>query len=217
MEPGLIAVYGSGGFGRETAWFLDTCGEGGVLYKVVCFIDDNPEKHGRIINDIPVMSLGESYNRFPSAKVVCAIGDPKTRKATVEKAAKQGFDFETVIHPMACFSKWVEIGHGTVIYFGNFFSVNIKIGRHVQINVKCNIGHDVIVGDFTTLAFGVNVSGWVHIGKNVYIGVGANIINGTEENPLVIGDNAIIGAGACVVKSVPANATVVGVPAKQIK
>ena len=72
------------------------------------------------------------------------------------------------------------------------------------------------MGDFTTLAPGVHVSGCVHFGKRVYVGTGAVIINGTRDNPLILGDDAVVGAGACVTKSVPPATTVVGVPAKPL-
>jgi acetyltransferase-like isoleucine patch superfamily enzyme len=73
------------------------------------------------------------------------------------------------------------------------------------------------MGDYTTLAPGVHVSGWAHFGKRVYVGTGAIIINGTQGEPITIGDDAIIGAGACVTKSIPIGETWVGIPAKVIK
>jgi serine acetyltransferase len=73
------------------------------------------------------------------------------------------------------------------------------------------------MGDYTTLAPGVHVSGWVHIGKRVYVGTGAVIINGTEKVPLTIGDDTIIGAGAVVKEVIPSSVTAVGVPARVIK
>ena len=210
-----IAVYGAGGFAREVAWLVEDCNVD-QNYAVVCFIDDDPTLHGQVLNGIPVMSLADAYTRFPQAHVVSGIGTPRKRELTMDKAAAAGFKFTTLIHPRVERSQFIEIGLGTVICAGNILTTNITLGKQVQINLDCTIGHDVIMGDYTTLAPGVHVSGWVHFGRRVYVGTGAVIINGTQENPLTIGDDTVIGAGACVTKSLPAGVTAVGVPAKPL-
>lgn len=135
----------------------------------------------------------------------------------MRKAEAAGMTPETVIHPRVERSEWIEIGEGTVICAGSILTTNITLGRHVQINLDCTIGHDVVMGDYTTLAPGVHVSGWVHFGPRAYVGTGAVIVNGTHDTPIVIGDDAVIGAGACVTKSVPPGVTVVGVPARPLQ
>lgn len=211
-----IAIYGAGGFAREVAWLVESCNVADTRYEVVCFIDDNEENQGASLNGIPVMALTDVVRNFPRARVVGGIGSPHTRQKTLEKAATAGLAFETLIHPRTEYSRFVEFGRGAVVCAGNILTTNIKIGAHVQINLDCTVGHDVIMDDYTTLAPGVHVSGWVHFGKRVYVGTGAVIINGTREKPLVIGNDAVIGAAACVVKSVASNTTVVGVPAKPL-
>jgi len=214
MKPQLIAIYGAGGFAREVAWLAQSC-EG--MYEVACFIDDNVALHGKLLNDIPIMGLDAARQQFPKATVVAGIGSPKTRQAVMEQAARAGLDFAVLIHSRVERSKWIEIGPGAVICAGNILTTNISLGCHVQINLGCTVGHDVRIGDYTTLSPGVHVSGWVWIGKRVFVGTGAVIVNGTHDAPIVIGDDAIVGAGACVTKSVPASATVVGVPARPLQ
>ena len=216
MELTQIAIYGAGGFALEVVWLIQSCNQAAKTYEVVCFIDDDSEKQGQLLKEIPILSLDGAYERFPSARVVRAMGNPKVSEIVMEKAAGKGFEFQTIIHPRVEKSEWVQIGSGTVICAGSIITTNVKIGNHVQINLDCTIGHDTIIDDFSTLAPGVHVSGWVHLRKRVYIGTGAVIINGTSKEPVVIGDDAVIGAGACVTKSVPSGLTVVGVPAKPI-
>ena len=211
-----IAIYGGGGFAREVAWLVESCNQEAPRYRVVCFIDDDTDKQGRLLNGIPVVSLAEARRRHPAARVVSGIGWPRPRQTTSEKAAAAGFQFETIIHPRVERSRWIEIGEGVVICAGCILTTNIRLGRQVQINLDCTIGHDVIIADYATLAPGVHVSGCVHIGERVYIGTGATIINGTLEAPLEIGNDAIIGAGACVTKSIPPGVTAVGVPARPL-
>jgi sugar O-acyltransferase (sialic acid O-acetyltransferase NeuD family) len=216
MPRRQIAIYGGGGFAREVAWLVQSCHMAGEPYEVVCFIDDDTVAHGSVLNGIPVMGLAEARSRFAQARVVGGVGTPRTRQQLMERAASRGFGFETIVHPRVERSPRVEIGEGTVICAGNILTVNITLGQHVQINLDCTVGHDVVMDDYATLAPGVHVSGCVQLGKRAYIGTGAVIINGTVEEPIVIGDDAIVGAGACVTKSIPAGWTVVGVPAKPL-
>ena len=214
MKSEKIAIYGASGFGREVVWLVESCRDGRI---VACFIDDDEKKQGIVLNNVPVLSLVQAAEQHPDAKVVGGIGNPKIRKLLMNKAAARGFSFDTLVHPRVEMSKWVEMGIGNVICAGNILTANIHLGAHVQINLDCTVGHDVVLDDYTTLAPGVHVSGCVQCGKRVYIGTGAVILNGTQENPITIGDDAIIGAGACVTKSIPAGQTWVGVPAKQLK
>lgn len=211
-----IAIYGAGGFAREVAWLAESLNDSTKKNQVVCFVDDDVANHGKVLNSIPIMSLEKAHQTFPDAKIVSGIGAPRVREVVMGKAAATGFEFATLIHPRVECSQWIEYGEGIVICAGNILTTNITLGNHVQINLDCTIGHDVVMGDYTTLAPGVHVSGWVHFGKRVYVGTGAVIINGTAERPLTIGDDAVIGAGACVTKSIPAGVTAVGIPAKPL-
>jgi sugar O-acyltransferase (sialic acid O-acetyltransferase NeuD family) len=147
---------------------------------------------------------------------VVAVGSPETRAQLTQKAQAAGFQIAELIHPRVERSKWIEYGEGSVICAGNILTTNIRIGNHVQMNLDCTIGHDVVLEDFATLAPGVHLSGWVHVKKGAYFGTGAVVINGTFDAPIVIGEGAVVGAGACVTKSVAPGVTVVGVPAKPL-
>ena len=212
-----IIIFGAGGVGCEVAWLLESCSQAGKKYSVVCYIDDNLNLQGGLTMDIPVVSLKEAAERFPNARVVPAVACPQERREIIRRLETIGFHFETIIHPNVEMSKWVDIGEGAVICAGNILTTNIRIHRHVQINPACTIGHDSILGEFTTTAPGVHISGCVHLGKRVFVGAGAVIINGTQDKPLIIGDDAMIGAGATVISDVPDRATVVGVPARVVK
>lgn len=194
-----ISIYGAGGFGREVAWLAESCNNAN---EVVCFVDDEPNSIGKTVNDIPVYDFNGLQNRFPGITVVVAIGSPSVRQTVVDKLSRAGFPVGSLVHPRTEKSRWVKMDEGTIISAGCILTTNIHIKNHVQINLDCTIGHDVVIGDYTTLEPGVHVSGWVHFGKRVYVGTGAVFINGTEDNPLVIGDDVVVGAGACVTKSI---------------
>jgi len=206
-----VAIYGCGGLGRGIAWLAQTCG-----VHVVCFIDDDEATQGQCINGVPTATLAEARRKFPDARVALAVNDPCTREMLASKAKDADFGFATLVHPRVELSPWVQLGEGSIVREGCCFSVNVALGRHVMLNMDCTIGHDVVVGDFASLAPGSHVSGFVQLGGRVEVGTGAVILQGRQGAPLVIGDDAVIGAGACVTKSVPPGETVVGVPARPI-
>ncbi|MCB0052030.1 MAG: acetyltransferase [Caldilineaceae bacterium] len=216
MSTVPVIIYGVGGFGREVAWLVEQCLQAGDDMTPVCFVDDNSEHFGKVINGLPAMSLHDAAISYPGAVVAGGIGAPRIRQKVMDKAKAAGFRFQTIVHPRVERSKWIEIGEGTLICAGNILTTNIILGAHVQLNLDCTIGHDVVMDEYATLAPGVHISGCVHLGKRAYVGTGAVIINGTPDNPIIIGDDAVIGAGACVTKSVPPGTTVVGVPAKPL-
>lgn len=211
-----VAIYGAGGFAKEVAFLVEVCAQHGEDLRPVCYVDDDTTHHHTFLHDLPVMGLEEARNQFPDALMAMGVGSPQVRARLVEKATRAGFDFVTLIHPGAERSKFVEIGLGTVICAGSILTVDIVLGQHVQVNLDCTIGHDVVMDDFATLAPGVHVSGFVRLGKRAYVGTGATIINGTPGDPLVIGDDVVVGAGACVTKSIPDGLVVVGVPARPL-
>ena len=198
------------------AWLAESCASTGQAGKVVCFVDDEQSNVGKTLHNIPIMSLEQVVDSYPTASIVSGIGAPRVRELTMNKAQNAGLGFANLIHPRVERSSWIEFGEGAVVCAGSILTVDIVLGRHVQINLDCTIGHDAVLDDFVTLAPGVHISGFVHLGKRVYVGTGAVIINGNPNKPLVVGDDAIIGAGACVTKSVDPGVTVVGVPARPL-
>lgn len=205
-----VAIYGASGFGRELAWLCETCG-----ITVACFIDDDEKKHKTVINGIEVVSSNEAAMKYAGISVAAGVGKPTVREQIMAKVSSLGFVCRNIIHPRVEMSDRVKKGMGVIVCAGSILTTDIVIGNHVQINLNCTIGHDAVIGDYTTLSPAVNISGWVHLGKRVFVGAGAVFINGTETNPLIVGDDVVIGAGACVTKSIDSG-TWGGVPAEPL-
>ena len=91
-------------------------------------------------------------------------------------------------------------------------SVNCAIGDGVLLNTRVNIGHDVKIGDYTTVSPNSSISGGCHIGEEVMIG-GHSFINIGR----TIGDRATVAAGSIVFTNVKSETTVLGNPAKRMK
>jgi sugar O-acyltransferase (sialic acid O-acetyltransferase NeuD family) len=208
MTPPLF-IFGAGGFGREVAWLATTAG---YAQDELAFVVEPGYNTPETVDGIPVRVLGVD-DVPPGAECVVAVGEPHARMHAVEKCLAHGLSFARLIHPDTHRSLRVEIGLGSLICAGNILTTNVRVGEHVHLNLACTVGHDVRVGDYTTVAPGVNISGNVTFGQGVYVGTGASIINGASSEPLVIGDGAVVAAGACVTKPVEAGAMVAGVPA----
>ena len=210
-----LVLYGAGGVAREILWLLEQQ-LGDARWEPVCLIDDDPRRHGQRVEDVEVVSLDEAARRHPGAPAIAAVGAPPHRETLVASLAAKGFAFATLFHRQVFWSRTNRIGEGSVVQAGTLATTGIEIGRHVLLNGAQTLGHDVCVGDFSTIGPGCNVSGWVHIGRHVSVGAGAVILEGTPSAPLVVGEGAVIGAGACVTRSVRPWVTVVGVPAREV-
>lgn len=204
-----LRIFGAGGSGREVAWLAkDAWGES----VDIGFMVDRPEYLTGSVNGFPVSLLVDSPP-LEDGRYLVALGDPALRERFVGDCNRAGHIPTRLLHPRIEMSRWVEVGFGTVIYPYCVITSNVLIGDHVQINVASTISHDVIIGDYSTLSPGVHIAGNVQLGRGVFVGTSASIINGSPGNPLNIGDGAVIAAGACVTEPVPTGAMVAGVPA----
>ena len=205
-----IVIIGAGGFGREVKWLIDEINEVSKQWNFLGFIDDNMER-GTKINDSIVIGDLKWLNK-QSVNVICAIADPIVKKRVLDQLTESNNIYPILIHPDVRMSRFVDIGEGSIICSGCILTVNIKVGKHVIINLDSTIGHDAFIGDYSTILPSVNISGYVNIEEMVSVGTGAKIIQ-----ELRVGRNTIIGAGAIVTKDIPQNVVAVGMPAKPIK
>lgn len=209
-----VVILGAAGFAREVLWVFREANKVKHQWEVLGFIDENPENHGKAICDLPILGGFEWVKTVDKSeiKVICGVGNPKTKKYFVEKAETLGLKFCSVIHPNVRMSKYVEIGKGTVIAAGNIITTQVKISNHVSLNLDCTLGHDDAIEDYCNIAPGAHISGNVTLKEGVDFGTGAVILQG-----LMVGKWSVIGAGAVVINNIPDNVTAVGVPARVVK
>ena len=206
-----VAVVGAGGHGREVAWLIEEINAEARQFEFVGFIDDaataTPEGY-------PLLGSVEAWlaRRQSDVELVCAIGEPSTRAAVVARLDRAGARYATLVHPTVRRSRWVEIATGTMICAGSVLTTNVQVGPHAIVNLACTISHDARLGAFCSLMSGVHVSGHVTLGRGVYVGTGASLIQ-----DVTVGDWTVIGAGAVVTSNLPGGQIAVGVPAKAIK
>lgn len=209
-----VVILGAGGFARETAWVFSEANEDQKRWNVLGYIDDNPALQGQLMCDLPVLGGFDwlARNARKSFQVIAAVGQTPTRKLFADRASRLGLRFCTVIHPSARMSRWVEIGPGAIVAAGNIFTTQIQIGAHVLVNMSCTIGHDCVIGAYSNINPGCQISGSVRFGQGVYFGTGAVIIQGKS-----VGDWSTIAAASMVTTDIPSHVTAVGVPCRVIK
>lgn len=206
-----LYIFGSGGHGREIAWLAEETWQ--EVPEIVFLVDDERYLSAGVNGSRVRLLRDEDMDE--NSRFVVAVGDPALRRTVAREFRARAAIAATMVHPRVEMSQRVVVCEGSVICAGSIVTSNVTIGQHSHINLSCTLSHDVRVGDFVTLSPGVHVAGNVHLGEGVFVGIGANIINGTADAPLVIGDGAVIAAGACVIGSVEPGALVAGVPARR--
>lgn len=207
-----IVIVGAGGFAREVAWLIEEINEIKKEWNLLGFIDDDKENLGKELNGYKILGTTEYLNKELSKDiyVIVAIGNGEIREKIVNKLKNR--NYATLIHPNVKISNTNLIEEGSIICSGNILTVNIKVGKHVIINLDCTIGHDAIIEDYATILPSVNLSGNTVTKKYTIIGTGTKVIQG-----VTIGENVIVGAGTVVIREIENSVTAVGNPARIVK
>jgi len=206
-----LVVVGAGGFGREVASLIHDINVMYSEWQFMGFLDDGVD--GFTVEGYPILGPISSITTLPRPiYAVCAVGDPRLRRKLVAQVETCGCEFATLIHPTVSKSQYVSVGEGSIICAGTILTTNIRLGKHSILNLNCKVGHDSILGDFTSCMPGVNIAGDVAVGDGCYFGLSACVINRVS-----IGEWSVIGAGATAIRNIPSRCVAVGVPAKPIK
>lgn len=204
-----IAIVGAGGLGKEIAVLIGQLNHVQKKWNLVGFYDDGV-KAGTTVLSLPVIGSVEELNAYTKPlNVIIAIGNPEIKAKIVARITNPAISFPVLIHPSAILGPQVTLGAGSIITAGCVLTVDIQIGKHVLVNLNTTIGHDVRMDDYTSVMPGAHLSGFVTVGKSVFIGTGASVLQ-----HLTLEEGACVGAGAVVTKSVKKNETVIGIPAR---
>jgi sugar O-acyltransferase (sialic acid O-acetyltransferase NeuD family) len=202
-----LLIYGVGGLGQEIASLVRSLPE----WELEGFLDDSVEKGMVVGGSVVLGGMIDLNNRKDKINVVLAVGSPSAKNKILKRITHPDVHYPVLIHPAAILQDktTIEIGEGTVITAGTILTTDIKVGKHVLLNLRCTIGHHTTIGNFVSVMPGANISGNVKIGNEVLIGSGVNIINNIS-----LGDQCVVGMGATVIREVPPAVTVIGIPAK---
>jgi sugar O-acyltransferase (sialic acid O-acetyltransferase NeuD family) len=212
---GDLVLVGSGGFGRETAEAVRVLAATGVPWRLLGFIDDDPDRAGKVIDGTPVLGGREELKRFPDARIVVCTGRPGNYVSRPRIVGELGLPLEqyaTVIHPSAAVSSSSSVGPGSVLLACTVLTAAVRVGAHVAVMPHVTLTHDDVVEDFATLASRAALGGGARVGRCAYIGAGAII--GEQRT---VGEFALVGMGAVVTRDVPPREVWAGVPARRMR
>jgi sugar O-acyltransferase (sialic acid O-acetyltransferase NeuD family) len=215
-------IHGVSGFAKEVDWLIyDIYQSGGVDYRPDYFVceDGNP-KIGTQINGCEIIG-DANFNQLVADgerhECFLGVGSPIVRQKLIARMLlkNRNIAFPNLIHPSVCMDRRdgkVRMGMGAVICAGSILTTDIVLGDFVHVNLDSTIGHDSVIGSYSTLSPGSHISGNVTLMERIFIGTGASVIEGVSLHP-----DVVIGAGAAVIKDLVEQGTYVGIPAKMIK
>ena len=207
-----IAIIGAGGWGREVALLVAQINKVKPSWELLGFYDDNLPP-GTKVDGAPVLGKVENLNAIDSnTSVVVAVASPRDRKEIVGRISNPHVSYPSIVHPNANPGHPGNgFGQGCVISEGCTLTVGVTLRDFVILNLASTIGHDVELGQFTSVMPGCHISGNVKVGSGTLIGTGATVLQNIS-----IGGASVIGAGAVVTKSFPPRSKLLGVPAKNM-
>jgi sugar O-acyltransferase (sialic acid O-acetyltransferase NeuD family) len=211
MSNNKIAVFGAGGFGREVQMLIHQINQSSKTWEFIGFFDDKIKK-GTMINDSEVIGTIKDINEYEEVlNIVIAVGNPKVKKHIVDQITNPKISYPILIHPSvtAGYKSIESIGEGTIICSGVILTVNCTVGKHVLLNLYSTVGHDSVIGDYTSCMPNVNIGGNVNVGNCVLLGIGAKVINNIK-----IGNNCMVSAVSPVTKNIPEDYSVIHHPSR---
>lgn len=206
-----VYIIGAGGFGREVfEWMNDVLTDPNE-HQFVGFLDDNLKALDGFDIEASVVGTIKSYSVKEGDLLICAIGDPASKKAICKPLLEAGAQFLSLIHPSARVGRRCVIGQGVVIAPKVILTCDVKVGTLAMINIMSTAGHDVSIGAWSTVSAHCDLTGGVQLGEVVFMGSGARVIP-----KKTVGTSAVIGAGSVVIRAVLENETVFGNPARPL-
>jgi len=120
-----------------------------------------------------------------------AVGDNKFREHTWLKLNHHGFEFPSLVHPLAFVSSFARLGVGAYVGPGAFVGSNSAVGSFGILSSNSILNHDSTLHACAHLDVNSTVRGHAVIGERALIGAGAIIMEHVE-----VGPDCKIAAGA---------------------
>ncbi|MNJ52980.1 UDP-N-acetylbacillosamine N-acetyltransferase [compost metagenome] len=160
--------------------------------------------------DVKVLGDDNALERFDieSIGLVNGVGQvvgSNIRQMVFEKQTSRGFHFPPLVHPTAWVDPTADLSEGVQVMASVVIQADASIGPNCIINTNSSVDHDCRLDGHTHVAPGATICGNVRIEAGVFIGCGANVIQG-----LHISHDAVVGAGVTLTRNLPAYQILLG-------
>ena len=207
-----IAIYGSGGAGKEVYDLLQETPEERAKWEEIVFIDDTAPS-GEYLG-CRRFTFEDFQKEFTpeQVRIVIAVGEPKGRQDLYERVKAAGYALTPpILHRLAFVSDSARLGDGVVLQDGVRVSPETVLGANTFVNHRSMIGHNCVIGKNCQISANVMIAGCVTVGDTVFAGVSSCIRDHTT-----VGEHTILSMGSVVLKDVRPWKIVLGNPAREI-
>lgn len=191
-----LVIFGAGDIARLAHYYFSRDSE----HEVVAFTVDQKYRQADSFLDLPLVPFEDVTGAYAPRefKMFVALSYArmnKLRQEKYEQAKAKGYELVSYVSSHCSFFTDHPVGDNCFILEDNTIQPFVRIGNNVTLWSGNHIGHDAVIEDHCFLASHIVVSGYVHIGKNCFIGV-----NATLRNSITIAPETLIGAGAVIMK-----------------
>jgi sugar O-acyltransferase (sialic acid O-acetyltransferase NeuD family) len=175
----------------------------------IVILDDDPQKHGRIILDVKVVGSLDLLKRVPPrcGEVVNLVARSAVKRWIVRrKLQAYGVPVASLVHPDVDISG-VTLPRDILVYQHAEIGPEVSIGEGSVVFMGAGVGHESRLQDGCVVAPHAIINARVQLGDGVYVGSNATLLPEVK-----VGAWATIGAGTMAMRDVPAGATLLGVP-----
>ena len=204
-----LIIVGAGGFGREVMQYTQDAFAHNPNVRIKGFLDDNPDSLANHTLAFQILGNTSDYVIQENDRFIVALGNPEIYQTLVERLARRGAKFFTLVHPLAYVAPTAKLGQGCMIAPFAVVGPFAVLEDHVSLNVYASVGHDTHVESYCVLTPYAVINGYVTLEQRVFLGTQAIVLAGKR-----VGKGSKISAGAVAYRNIPANSLVVGNPGK---
>lgn len=198
-----IIIIGSGAHAAEIESYIM---DNNLIHKeinLLGFISDNNELHQRYALNGPYLGnqIDSKYKKS-EIEIILGFSNIKGRMLEIEKYKSEGYKFATFIHHTSYIFNTARIGEGCIICPYCQIGPNVIVGNFNTLNNKVNVGHDTIIGENNVISPNVGFSGNTQIENNNFFSINAATIPNVK-----IGSNNVIAPNMVIEKNIGSDST----------